>query len=152
VWVNDDQHPHDTHKNHGEDPCVKEFKRLRDFKKLEEYSEEFHEGKFTVVPRPNAPNFLKFEKYGASVHTNVLNDGSTFYALAIATLNTSNEIFDHYTLFIEKIRDHFLNQKKNFEFRVFDGDIHFENLLQQNLDLRNWKKKEGKGEIVYSVQ
>ena len=30
VWVNDDLHPHDTRKNHGEDPCVKEFVRLRD--------------------------------------------------------------------------------------------------------------------------
>ena len=50
VWVNDDQHPHNTHKNHGEDPCVKEFKRLRDSQKLEEYSEDFHEGKFTESP------------------------------------------------------------------------------------------------------
>ena len=151
VWVNDDQHPHDTHKNHGEDPCAKEFKRLRDSKKLEEYSEDFHEGKFTVVPKPNAPKFLKFEKYGASIHANILNDGSTHYALAIATPNNPHELADHYALFIEKVREHFLAQNEPFEFRVFAGDTQFEDLLQQNMDLRFWKKKAGQGEIIFSI-
>ena len=86
------------YKNHGEDPCVKEFKRLRDSKSLEEYSEAFHEGSFTIVPRPNAPKFLKFDKYGASVHANILYDGVTHYSLAIVTLNNPSDLFDHPTL------------------------------------------------------
>src|SRR5207245_1978535 len=35
VWINDSRHPHDTHKNHGDDPCVKEFVRLRNAGLLE---------------------------------------------------------------------------------------------------------------------
>gem|GEM_PF-3168815 len=151
VWVNDDQHPHDTHKNYGEDPCVKEFKRLRDSQSLEDYSEEFHEGKFTVVPRPNAPKFLKLEKYGHSVHANILYDGTAHYAMAIATPGNPHDLFDHYALFIEKTREHFLSQKEAFEFRVFAGDTQFENLLQQNMNPAHWKRTVGQGEIIFSI-
>jgi hypothetical protein len=35
VWINDQNHPHDTHKNHGEDPCIKEFSRLKNSNLLE---------------------------------------------------------------------------------------------------------------------
>lgn len=151
VWVNDDDHPHDTHKNHGEDPCVKEFKRLRDSNSLEVYSEDYHEGKLTPKPRPNAPTFLKFEKYGLSVHANILHDGDTYYSLSIATPNNPNDLVDHYALFIEKIREHFLAQKAPFEFRVFDGDAQFGDLLEQNMDLRIWQKTITKGETTYSI-
>ncbi|MBI1862369.1 MAG: hypothetical protein HYR96_15765 [Deltaproteobacteria bacterium] len=151
IWVNDDQHPHDTHKNHGDDPCLKEFVRLRDSKGLEAYSEDFHEGKFTVVPRPNAPKYMKFEKYGALVHTNILHDGATHYALTLSSLNSPSDLFDHYQRFIEKIREHFLGQKEPFEFRVYSGDLAFQNLLQQNINPGDWKQTSSGGETIFSI-
>jgi len=152
VWVNDEQYPHNTHKNHGEDPCMKEFKRLQDSNLLEHYSEEFHEGKFTIDPKQGAPKFLKFEKYRCSVHANILYDGTTHYALAIATPNNPHDLFDHYNLFIKKIREHFIAQKKPFEFRVFAGDTQFENLLQQNINSADWKREASQGDITFSAQ
>lgn len=142
VWVNDDQHPHDTRKSHGDDPCVKEFIRLRDSNLLEQYSEKEHEGELTVSPRkPNTvPTFYKFSQYKASVYANVSFDSQTYFSMAIATSDPSQDIFEHYKLFLEKIREHFLSIKMPFEFRVADGDMELHEILQANIDPSQWKK------------
>ncbi|MBS1985594.1 MAG: hypothetical protein JST16_15630 [Bdellovibrionales bacterium] len=149
VWINDERHPHDTHKNHGDDPCVKEFVRLRDARELESYSKDFHEGKFTVQPRANAPKFLRFEKYGASVHGNVSHDGAVHFSMAIASPDDESDLFDHYKLFIAKTREHFMEQGLPFEFRVFDGNDEFERLLGENIEPGHWAKTRAHGETTY---
>jgi hypothetical protein len=37
----------------------------------------------------------EIRQYGASIHANILNDGSTHYALAIATPNNPHDLADH---------------------------------------------------------
>ncbi len=152
VWVNDDRHPHDTHKNFGDDPCVKEFIRLRDGKLLEEYATDIHEGKFTVTPRAASPSFMKFEKYGASVFANVSYDGTTYFTMAVNSMNSPNQLFDHYGLFIAKLRDNFLSLKQPFEFRVPPGDIAFQSLLQNHTNPGEWNQTNAGGMDIWSVR
>lgn len=150
VWVNDDNHPHNTHGNQA-DPCIKEFLRLKNSNQLEDYDEDFHEGKLTLKPRPNSPIFLKFEKYGASVHSNILDDGSTRFAMGVASLSRLDDFFDHYKLFFEKIREHFIQHQMPFEFRAMDGDINFLDILDKNLDAAYWRKTIGGGMTVFTM-
>jgi hypothetical protein len=150
VWVNDDQHSHDTHKNHGDDPCVKEFIRLRDSGSLEQYSEDEHEGEFTVNPR-TGPSFVKFQKYNASVFSNVSHDGTTHYSMAITSMNAVDEIFDHYELFIRNVREYYLSQGQKFEFRIFQGDTSFQNLISNNADHSSWDVTQSGGMEIWSI-
>jgi hypothetical protein len=152
VWVNDDRHPHDTHKNHGDDPCVKEFVRLRDANLLAQYSEDEHEGKFTIIPRASSPNFIKFEKYRASVYSNVAHDTATHYTMAITSMNHPNDLFDHHRIFIEKIREHFLSIKEPFEFRVLPGDTAFQALLQSNANPAHWNQTQDGGMEIWAIK
>ena len=152
VWVNDDRHPHDTRKNHGDDPCVKEFIRLRDGDFLAQYSEDEHDGKFTVTPRPVGPSFIKFEKYKASVFSNVSHDTVTHFTMAITTMNTPADIFDHYTIFIEKIREHYLSLNQLFEFRVPPVDTAFQNLIRSNANSSHWSHSRVGGMEIWSIK
>ncbi len=152
VWVNDDRHPHDTHKNFGDDPCVKEFIRLRDANLLAQYSEDEHEGKFTVTPRPIGPSFVKFEKYKASVFSNVSHDTVTHFTMAISTMSPPNDIFDHYKLFIEQVHKHYQTLKQPFEFRVPPGDTALLDLLKNNANPAHWKLSQDGGMDIFSIQ
>jgi hypothetical protein len=152
VWVNDDRHPHDTHKNHGNDPCVKEFIRLRDSNLLAQYSEDEHEGKFTVTPRAVGPSFVKFEKYKASVFSNVSHDTVTHFTMAITTMNAANDIFDHYQIFIEKIREHYAALKQPFEFRVPPGETAFRDLIQKHANPSHWNHSQAGGMDVWALK
>lgn len=152
AWVNDDQFPHDTHKNHGPDPCIDEFVRLQRGQHLEQYSKDFHEGKFTFVPRATAPNFMKFEKYGASVYSNISYDTVTHFTMAITSMNQPNQLFDHYKLFIHEIREHFHSQGQPFEFRVLPGDTAFQNILQSNANPAHWNQTTDGGMDIWSVR
>jgi hypothetical protein len=154
VWVNDDRHPHDTHKNHGDDPCVKEFVRLRDAKPclLDHYSQAEHEGSFTVTPRATGPSFVKFEKYKASVFSNVAHDTVTHFTMAITSMAQPRDLFDHYALFIEKIREHYLTHGQTFEFRVPPGDATFQTLLQSNANPSHWSHSQSGGMDIWSIR
>jgi len=154
AWVNDDSHPHDTRKNHGDDPCVKEFVRLRDAKPclLEQYSEDEHEGKFTFVPRATSPSYMKFEKYKAWVHSNVSYDTVTHYAMAITSMGNPSDIFDHHKIFIEKVREHFISIKQPFEFRVLPGDATFQAILQSNVNPAHWNQTTDGGMGIWSLR
>lgn len=151
VWINDERHPHDTHKNHGDDPCLKEFSRLRASGSLETYSQNFHEGVFTVKPRANKPNFMVFEKYGVSVFSPVYHDGAIFYIMAITTRAENDEIHDHYSVFIEKLHQHFSSTKQPFEIRVNSGDHDFQKLVEDNIDPSKWKLNGASGDISWSI-
>ena len=151
VWINYENHPHNTHKNFGEDPCIKEFDRLKNAGTLEVYSQNYHEGVFTVTPRPNKPAFISFKKFDATVFSAIYYDGETYYTMAITTHESEDEIFDHYKIFLEKLREHFLNQKMPFEIRVNTGDKDFEILLEQNIDQTKWKKQSSAGDITWSI-
>jgi hypothetical protein len=152
VWVNDDRHPHSTHKNFGEDPCVKEFIRLRDGNLLEDYSLDYHEGKFTVTPRLTSPSFAKFEKYGASVYANISYDGNTYFAMSVTSMNAANQIFDHYQLFIDELKKHFVSQKQQFEFRVPPGDTAFQIMLQNSCNPAEWNQTNAGGMDIWSIK
>jgi hypothetical protein len=71
--------------------------------------------------------------------------------MAITTHESEDEIFDHYKIFLEKLREHFLNQKMPFEIRVNTGDKDFEILLEQNIDQTKWKKQSSAGDITWSI-
>jgi hypothetical protein len=154
VWVNDDRHPHDTHKNHGDDPCVKEFIRLRASDSLEQYSEKEHEGDFSLSPlKPKTvPTFYKFTKYKSFVYSNVSFDSVTYFSMAITTMNQPHEIFDHYKLFIAQIREHFLNSKQPFEFRVMPGDLAFQQTLQDNANPAHWIQTQDGGMTIWAIK
>jgi hypothetical protein len=154
VWVNDDRHPHDTHKNHGDDPCVKEFVRLRDAKPclLEQYSEDEHEGKFTVNPRRVGPAYVTFEKYKVTVFSNVTHDGQTHFTMALASMTQPADLFDHYKIFIKKIREHYQSLKSPFEFRVPPHDTDFLNILRGNADPAHWNCTQDGGMDIWSIK
>lgn len=152
VWVNDDQFLHDTRRNHGDDPCVKEFIRLRDQNLLEDHSEKLHEGVFTVTPRPNAPTFIKFEKLGASVHANIVFDGATYYSMRIFSFNDPDELFDLHGEFLTRLRDHFKKNSLLFEIRDVVGDPSFQKLIRDNIDPSGWLETQSNGEVIWTIQ
>lgn len=152
VWINDESCPHNTHKNFGEDPCIKEFNRQKSLRNIEVYSEDYHTGVFTITPRSNMPTFISFKKFDAKVYSSVLKDDDCFYILAITTLEDENEIFDHYKIFIEKVGHHFKSIGEKFEFRVISNDKDFENLLEQNIDKEKWIKSLSGSDITWSLK
>ena len=131
---------------------MKEFVRLRDANLLAQYSKDEHEGKFTVTPRPLGPSFIKFEKYKASVFSNVAHDTVTHFTMAITSMNLQSDIFDHHKIFIEKVRDHYLAQNQPFEFRVPPGDTAFLKLLQDNANPAHWNHTQEGGMDILSIR
>lgn len=122
VWVNDESCLHTT-RTPKEDPCIKEFNRLKDLKAHEVFNKKYHEGDFFVKPRVDFPVYMSFKKYDATLFSTVLNDGVTFYSMNINCREDDTEIFDHYSLYFKHIYKHFKAQKQNFEFRIPNCEI-----------------------------
>jgi hypothetical protein len=154
VWVNDDNHPHNTRQNFGDDPCVKEFARLRDATPslLELYDEDEHEGKLTVKPRATTPVYVTLEKNKVAVLANVTNDGTTNYTSGIVSMAHPRDLFDHYRVFIEKLRGHFIKIAQPFEFRVLPGDNDFQNLLTANTEPAQWNRTQDSGMEIWLMR
>jgi hypothetical protein len=154
VWVNDDDHLHDTRKNHGDDPCVKEFDRLRQAGDLEVYDQDRHEGKFSSKPRHpsgSAPIYLSFEKYDTSVFMHALDDGNgTYYSVGAGTdAAYENQIHDHYKHLLEGTRAYFLALKRPFELRPLDQTFH--DIIRTNIVAGHWQYRLDQGEHIYST-
>jgi hypothetical protein len=151
AWINDDSCPHNSFKNY-EDPCRKEFLRLKGIGEIPTYSQDFDEGEFEVTPRPNKPSFISFEKYGVSVFSAIYNDTKIFYTMAVTTHAQDHEIHDHYEIFFEKVREHFVGTKQAFEIRVNTGDNSFEDLVRSKISLNGWVEKNDSGNISWSIK
>lgn len=149
VWVNDESCLHTT-RTPKEDPCIKEFNRVKNLKAHEAYNQKRHEGDFSVKPRDDFPIYMSFKKYDATLFSTVLSDGETFYSMNINCMEDDAEIFDHYSIYFKKIHTHFKQQKKAFEFRIPDSEVDLiqkinstassvEWQMQTNSDLVIWK-------------
>lgn len=119
VWVNDDSCLHTT-RTPKEDPCIKEFNRLKDSKAHEVCNKKYHEGDFNIKPRNDFPHYMSFKKYDATLFSTVLNDGDTFYSMNINCMEDETEVFDHYFLYLNCIYNYFKTNNLSFEFRIFN--------------------------------
>jgi hypothetical protein len=123
IWINDKSCFHDTRKNHGEDPCIVEFKKLQNLGPLEDYDIEIHEGKLEFSPRATDPHFMRFSALQISSHGNILSDDETYYCMSVVTEDEKAEevhplFVEHFKLFLSKLSAHFKAQEQNFEFRI----------------------------------
>lgn len=150
MWVNDESCLHTT-RTPKEDPCIKEFNRLKDLKKHEVYNQKYHEGDFNVKPRNDFPVYMSFKKYDATLFSTVLNDGVTFYSMNINCMEDEVEIFDHYSLFLKKVYQHFKQQQKSFEFRIPDSEVDLIQKINTVASSEEWEAKQGDGLVIWKI-
>lgn len=150
VWINDKTCLHTT-RTPKEDPCIKEFNRLRDNNELEIYDKNIHEGEFKIKPRDDFPHFMSFKKYDATLYSTVLNDGNAFYSMNINCMEDEVEIFDHYELYLKEIRQHFKKQKTHFEFRIFDFEVDLIQKITSVVKTSEWKIFNENGLVIFKI-
>lgn len=146
TWINDPSCLHDTRKKHGEDPCIMKFKKLQAAGSLEQYSEDFHEGKIEITPRSSDPHFFDFNAIDIRSYGNILkDDGYQYYCMGIEFRDTKSENIDtlfihHAFLLLKCLHGHFKSNGQRFEFRippVFNTEII--NYLNQAYDKLEWQ-------------
>jgi hypothetical protein len=159
VWINDFSCPHDTHKNHGEDPCLVQFKKLQTTGALEQYNPDVHEGSLKITPRESNPHFFEFNAIHIKAHGNILkDDGSTYYCMGMVFTDQQNENLDalfihHNTLLLKILYEHFKKNNQYFEFRIpsaFQSEII--NYLEQAYDDSEWEKEEDEDDSLYVLK
>lgn len=149
VWINDYSCPHDTHKSHGEDPCLIEFKKLQQAGLLEDYDFDLHEGKFEIKPRASDPHFMRFSCLYIATHGNILFDGNTYYCMGIVSDDEKGSENDmvmeyHYRLFLDQVHNYFKKEGKDFEFRIPLYDDELLDRLKKSYDPALWKESSTK--------
>ena len=120
IWINDQTCLHDTLKNHGDDPCVKEFIRRKNENLLELFHKATHEGLFEVEPIDGKPSYIRYSKFDAEIHCNMHLEGDTCVSVSIESEPEDlDETYDILELFLENIAIHFKTKtKKKFKFTL----------------------------------
>jgi hypothetical protein len=144
VWLNDYSCLHSTRKA-TEDPCLKEFDKLRQSGHLEAFNKDYHLGKLTINPRVTSPHYLKFELIDYEIYFHILTDEESYYSLSIGyhdiksedNINFTNHTFK---LFLNSFAEHLQKQSQQFEFRIepnlFNQDLL--QLLEENYNPNQW--------------
>ena len=150
VWVNDDSCLHTT-RTPKEDPCIKEFNRLKDSKAHEVCNKKYHEGDFNIKPRDNFPHYMSFKKYDAALFSTVLNDGDSFYSMNINCMEDEIEIFDHYSLYLNSIYNHFAKNNLPFEFRIFNYENELIEKINSAASSAEWQMQISGDLIIWKI-
>lgn len=95
---------------------------------------------------------MKFEKFNISVFSSIYYDGLNYYTMALTTHSPEYEIHDHYSLFLKRMRHHFISNKMPFEIRVNTGDFDFQQLINDNIDQADWRQENISGEISWHIK
>lgn len=120
-WINDDTCLHDTRMSYGDDPCLKEFNKVRTKNNLETYDPKYHNIQFEVHPDKNKPIRCRSRLLGEEIQVNTFPDSSGgFIAHAFNCTDTHREIaLKHVKEFLNCLHDHLSKNKIDFKFCIY---------------------------------
>lgn len=139
-WINDHTCLHTTRANY-DDPCLKEFNRLRNLGRLETYDQKFHHIQFEVQPDHKKPFRCRSRYLGHEVQANTSKDASgTFLAHSFNSTETHPDIAKiHIVLFLNELHNHISQNSVPFEFCIYKTGNHVQiDQLTKYHDATKW--------------
>ena len=141
MWVNDVSCLHDTRANY-DDPCTKEFLRIRDRNLLELYDAKFHHPQFEVHPKSNLPIRCRsrFLGYEVSIASNKIGNGFEAYSFSYDDPHP-NILNRHTHVFLEALHAHVKKVNIPFKITIFArGNEDTVVLLRTNYNRNQWNE------------
>lgn len=149
-WINDSTCLHTTRANF-EDPCLKEFDKLRKANQLETYDFKFHHIQFEVHPDKTKPIRCRSRYLGYEVQANThIDSNGTYSAHAFNCTDPHLEISKiHISLFLDELHKYLSGTKVTFEFRIYkNGNLGQINQLTECHNSSQWKINDDKDDFV----
>lgn len=140
-WINDDTCLHTTRANY-DDPCLKEFEKLRNSNQLESFDPKFHQIQFEVHPDKNKPIRCRSRYLGCETQVNTYQDSAGMYVAHSFNCNDSHYEISrlHISLFLNELHTHISNNNISFEFRIYkSGHQKQIDQLTDSHDPKQWR-------------